>query len=175
MAGDYFITHKLSANNYGGFYRSSQSYRVQNYRPPQSKSPRTQSSKEGNTQSCPSGQGKGPSSSMANTPSGDSFKSSMPCSFCKKPGHLISSCWKVKAKQKSLQESAPTGCAVSMRRSGSSQAVKKNNVASEKVIEDFEPFVLEVVVSLVDKFDPKPIKIMRDTCCSHDFGRVPAL
>ncbi len=120
IADDYFITLKLSASNYGGSNRSSQNYRGQNYRPPQSKSPHTQSTREGNTQSSPSGQGKGPSSSGAKTSSGDGFKSSMTCNFCKKPRHLITSCWKLKAKQKSSQESAPTGCAVSMRRSGSS-------------------------------------------------------
>ena len=57
----------------------------------------------------------------------------------------------------------------------SSQAVKQKNVEPEKVREDFEPFVLEGLVSL-DKFDPKPVKIMRDTCCAvNDFGKVIAL
>ena len=66
------------------------------------------------------------------------------------------------------QSSAPTGCAVSMRSGVRSQTVKQKDVESEKIREDFEPFVLEGSVSLEgDEFDPKPIKIMRETCCAQ--------
>ena len=65
------------------------------------------------------------------------------------------------------QKSAPTGCAVSMRSEVSSQAFTHKDVGSEKIREDFEPFVLEGLLSLdSDKVDPKPIKIMRDTRCA---------
>ena len=61
-----------------------------------------------------------------------------------------------------------TGCVVSMRSEVSTQAVKHKDVESENVREDFEPFVLEGLVSLdSDKVDPQPIKIMRDTCCAQ--------
>ena len=66
------------------------------------------------------------------------------------------------------QQPAPTGCTVSRRSKRSSQAVKQKDVESEKIREDFEPFVLEGLVSLdSDKVDPEPVKIMRDTCCAQ--------
>ena len=66
------------------------------------------------------------------------------------------------------QQPTPTGCAVSMRSKVSSNAEKQKDVESEKVREDFQPFVLEGLVSLdSDKVDPKPVKIMRDTCCTQ--------
>ena len=75
------------------------------------------------------------------------------------------------------QQSVPTGCAVSMRSEVSTQAVKHKDVESENIRKDFEPFVLEGSVSLdSDKVDPKPIKIMRDTCCAQSMileGSVP--
>ena len=46
------------------------------------------------------------------------------------------------------QPSAPTGCAVSMGSEVCFQAVKQRNVESEKIREDYEPFVLEGSVSL---------------------------
>ena len=64
----------------------------------------------------------------------------------KKPGHVNSQCWTFKFKGKQLtaqQQPAPTGCTVSMRSKVSSQTVKQNDVESERVREDFEPFVLE--------------------------------
>ena len=75
------------------------------------------------------------------------------------------------------QQSVPTVCAVSMRSEVSSQAVKHKDVESENIREDFEPFILEGSVSLdSDKVDPKPIKIMRDTCCAQSMileGSLP--
>ena len=75
------------------------------------------------------------------------------------------------------QQCVPTGCAVSMRSEVSTQAVKHKDVESENVREDFEPFVLKGSVSLYcDNVDPKPIKIMRDTCCAQSMileGSLP--
>ena len=66
------------------------------------------------------------------------------------------------------QQPASTGFTVSKRSKVSSQAVKQKDVESEKVREDFELIVLEGLVSLdSDKVDPKPVKIMRDTCCAQ--------
>ena len=75
------------------------------------------------------------------------------------------------------QQSVPTGCAVFIRSEVSTQAVKTKvstqavkhkDVQSENVRKDFEPFVLEGSVSLdSDNVNPKPIKIMRDTCCAQ--------
>ena len=168
-ADDFALTHKLSANNTGAPNKFNQYHKGNSNRSNQSKSSDGQkSTKEGNPQSGPSGQGdKDPSS--AKPKSGDGFQTSVKCHFCKKPGHIMSKCYKLKAKQAATnQSSAPTGCAVSMRSGVRSQVVKEKDVESEKIREDFEPFVLEGSVSLEgDEVDPKPIKIMRDTCCAQ--------
>ena len=66
------------------------------------------------------------------------------------------------------QQHAFTGCVVSRRSKVSSQAVKQKDVESEKFREDFEVFVLEGSVSMDSgKGDPKPVKIMCDTCCAQ--------
>ena len=122
-ADDFALTHKLSANNTGGPNKFNQYHKGNSNRPNQSKSSDGQkSTKEGNPQSGPSGQGdKDPSS--AKPKSGDGFQTSVKCHFCKKPGHIMSKCYKLKAKQAATnQSSAPTGCAVSMRSGVRSQA-----------------------------------------------------
>ena len=90
----------------------------------------------------------------------------MTCFICKQPGHVKSKCYHWLAKQKATKPPfVPTACAVSMRSGLCSHAVKQKVIESEKIREDFEPFVLEGSVSLdSDKDDPKPVKILRDTC-----------
>ena len=122
-ADDFALTHKLSTNNTGGPNKFNQYHKGNSNRPNQSKSSDGQkSTKEGNPQSGPSDQGnKDPSS--AKPKSGDGFQTSVKCHFCKKPGHIMSKCYKLKAKQAATnQPSAPTGCAVSMRSGVRSQA-----------------------------------------------------
>ena len=106
------------------------------------------------------------------------LKTSLTGDYCKLSGQNKNKCWKLIRKQlPTQQQSAPTGCAVSMRSEVSPQAVKHKDVESENVREDFEPSVLEGSVSLdSDKIDPKPIKIMRDTCCAQSMileGSLP--
>ena len=49
-----------------------------------------------------------------------------------------------------------------------SQAVKEKDDESDKIREAFEQFVLKSSVSLEgDEVYPKPVKIMRDTCCAQ--------
>ena len=96
-ADDFALTHKLSTNNTGGPNKFNQYHKGNSNRPNQSKSSDGQkSTKEGNPQSGPSGQGdKDPSS--AKPKSGDGFQTSVKCHFCKKPGHIMSKCYKLKA------------------------------------------------------------------------------
>ena len=159
-ADDYALTHKLSSISTSGPNKSSQNYRNNSNRPNQSKSPNSQSTKD-NTQSDPSGQGnKDPSSTKPK--SGDGFKSSVTCLYWKLPGHFKSDCRKLMRLQQQ-QDSTPTGCAVSIK-----PQVTFHKVRSEKIREDFEPFVLEGLVSLDgDNVNPTPVKIMRDTCCAQ--------
>ena len=165
-ADDYALTHRLSTNNMGGPNKFNQYHKGNSNRPNKDKSPQSQSStKEGKTQSGSSSQGnKGPPSAKP-VKSGDGFKTSLTCDYCKLSGHNKTKCWKLMGKQLAAQQqSVPTGCAVSMRSEVSSQAVKHKDFESENIREDFEPFVLEGSVSLnSDEVDPKPIKIMRDT------------
>ena len=177
-ADDYALTHKLSSNVTGGHNKFSQYHKNNSNRPNQNKSSQNQNStKEGNKQSGSSSQGNKNPSGEKSAKSGDGFKKSVTCEYCKDSGHTKSRCWKLMGKELAKQQSAPTGCAVSMRSQVSVQAVKQKDVESEKIREDFEPFVLEGSVSLdSDKVDPKPIKIMRDTCCAQSMileGSLP--
>jgi len=52
---------------------------------------------------------------------------------------------------------------------------RPKTIESEKVREDFQPFVLEGSVSLNDDENNRPIKIMRDTCCAQSMILESAL
>ena len=178
-ADDYALTLRLSTNNMNGPNKFNHYHKGNSNRPNKDKSPQNQNStKEGKTQSGSSSQGnKGPPSAKP-VKSGDGFKTSLTCDYCKSSGHSKTKCWKLMGKQLAAQQqSVPTGCAVSMRSEVSTRAVKHKDVESENIREDFEPFVLEGSVSLDNnKVDPKPIKIMRDTCCAQSMileGSLP--
>jgi len=172
VADDYALTHKLSFNSGGSskFSQGQRNFVSRPYKPPQNKGSPSESypSSENKFRPQSFGQGNRISSSPNNPRSGDNFRRPMVCHHCKRPGHIQSNCWKLNGRPgSSKQDSAPTGCAVSMRPSVSFQA-KEKVVESEKIREDFEPFVLEGCVSLEEsKVDPRPIKIMRDTCCAQ--------
>ena len=160
----------MSTNNTGGPNKFNQYYKTNSNRSIKDKSSQNENNtKEGNTQSSSSSQGNKGSLSATPVKSRDGFKTSITCDYCKLSGHNKTKSWKLKGKQLAAQhQSVPTGCAISMRSEVSSQAVKHKDVESENIREDFEPFVLEGSVSFDgDKVDPKPIKIMRDTCCAQ--------
>ena len=113
--------------------------------------------------------------SQSNTPKPNSTsetKSQYPlsrptCNYCKKPGHLVSECLKLKRKLES-DEAKPTGLTTLRPRPQSS--IKTNTVdivtkpKSDSTMEIFEPFMLNGFVSLSgDNCPPTPIKILRDT------------
>ena len=177
-ADEYSLTHKLSSDSSTGGSNKFSSNKKFSYRPNPSKSSHSQNSTSGgNTQSGSSNRGqKGPTSTK--NKSGDGFKSVVTCNYCRVPGHLKSNCWKLLGKQAAAkQDSAPTGCTVSMRPQVSNQTICPKVVESEKVRDDFKPFVLEGSISLEgDIVGPKPIKIMRDTCSSQSMileGSLP--
>ena len=178
-ADDYALTHRLSTNSSGGPNKLNQYFKGNSNRPNKDKSSQNQNNnKEGNIQSGSPSQGNKNPSSTKPTESGDGLTTSLTCGYCKAPGHIKTNCWKLMGKNLAAQQkSAPTGCAVSMRSGVCSQAVKQRNVESEKIREDFEIFVLEGFVSLdSDEVDPKPIKIIRDTCCAQSMileGSLP--
>ena len=117
--------------------------------------------------------------SQSNTPKPNSTsetKSQYPlsrptCNYCKKPGHLVSECLKLKRKLES-DEAKPTGLTTLRPRPQSS--IKTNTVdivtkpKSDSTMEIFEPFMLNGFVSLSgDNCPPTPIEILRDTGASQ--------
>ena len=117
--------------------------------------------------------------SQSNTPKPNSTgetKSQYPlsrptCNYCKKPGHLVSECLKLKRKLE-RDEAKPTGLTTLRPRPQSS--IKTNTIdiftkpKSDSTVEIFEPFILNGFVSLSgDNCPPTPIKIVRDTGASQ--------
>ena len=154
LADDYYLTHKVS------FIAKPK---------PTSSHPQNKFM-SGNSSGMPS---------QSNTPKPNSTsetKSQYPlsrptCNYCKKPGHLVSECLKLKRKLES-DEAKPTGLTTLRPRPQSS--VKTNTIdivtkpKSDSTMEIFEPFMLNGFVSLSgDNCPPTPIKILRDTGASQ--------
>ena len=154
LADDYYLTHKVS---FIAKPKSTSSH-------PQNKF------MSGNSSGMPS---------QSNTPKPNSTsetKSQYPlsrptCNYCKKPGHLVSECLKLKRKLES-DEAKPTGLTTLKTRPQSS--IKTNTIdivtkpKSDSSMEVFEPFMLNGFVSLSgDNCPPTPIKILRDTGASQ--------
>ena len=154
LADDYYLTHKVS------FIAKPK---------PASSHPQNKFM-SGNSSGMPS---------QSNTPKPNSTsetKSQYPlsrptCNYCKKPGHLVSECLKLKRKLES-DEAKPTGLTTLRPRPQSS--IKTNTVdivtkpKSDSTMEIFEPFMLNGFVSLSgDNCPPTPIKILRDTGASQ--------
>ena len=154
LADDYYLTHKVS------FIAK-----------PKPTSSRPQHKfMSGNSSGMPS---------QSNTPkpnSSSETKSQYPlsrpsCNYCKKPGHLVSECLKLKKKLES-DEAKPTGLTTLRPRPQSS--IKTNTIdivtkpKSDSTMEIFELFMLNGFVSLSgDNCPPTPIKILRDTGASQ--------
>ena len=153
-ADDYYLTHKVSF--------------IAKPKPTSSHPPNKFMS--GNSSGMPS---------QSNTPKPNSTsetKSQYPlsrptCNYCKKPGHLVSECLKLKRKLES-DEAKPTGLTTLRPRPQSS--IKTNTIdlvtkpKSDSTMELFEPFMLNGFVSLSgDNCPPTPIKILRDTGASQ--------
>ena len=154
LADDYYLTHKVS------FIAKPK---------PTSSHPQNKFM-SGNSSGMPS---------QTNTPKPNSTsetKSQYPlsrptCNYCKKPGHLVSECLKLKKKLES-DEAKPTGLTTLRPRPQSS--IKTNTIdivtkpKSDSTMEIFEPFMLNGFVSLSgDNCPPTPIKILRDTGASQ--------
>ena len=154
LADDYYLTHKVSF--------------IAKPKPTSSHSQNIFMS--GNSSGMPS---------QSNTPKPNSTsetKSQYPlsrptCNYCKKPGHLVSECLKLKRKLES-DEAKPTGLTTLRPRPQSS--IKTNTIdivtkpKSDSTMEIFEPFMLNGFVTLSgDNYPPTPIKILRDTGASQ--------
>ena len=117
--------------------------------------------------------------SQSNTPKPNSTsetKSQYPlsrptCDYCKKPGHLVSECLRLKRKLES-DEAKPTGPTTLRPRPQSSSKTNTIDIVTEpkshSTMEIFEPFMLNGFVSLSgDNCPSTPIRILRDTGASQ--------
>ena len=153
LADDYYLTHKVSfiakpkptSSHPQNKFMSGNSFGM----PSQSNSPKPNSTSETKSQ----------------------YPLSRPtCNYCKKPGHLVSECLKLKRKLE-RDEAKPTGSPLLDQGQSS---IKTNTIdivtkpKSDSTMEIFEPFMLNGFVSLSgDNCPPTPIKILRDTGASQ--------
>ena len=154
LADDYYLTHKVS------FIA----------RPKPTSSHPQNKFMSGNSSGMPSQSNTSKPNSTSETKS--QYPLSRPtCNYCKKPGHLVSECLKLKRKLE-RDEAKPTGLTTLRPRPQSS--IKTNTIdivtkpKSDSTMEIFEPFMLNGFVSLsADNCPPTPIKILRDTGASQ--------
>jgi hypothetical protein len=157
LADDYSLTHKVS------FVNKPKSTNPQFY----SKSSSNSSPGTTNTSSTSVPKTR----SLSESKSQDSL-SQVTCNYCRKPGHLISDCWKLKNKQKQRDETKPTGLTTLRSKpqlsKESNSILRKETPKFDTVMEVFEPFLTDGFVSLsCDLCPPTPIKILRDTGASQ--------
>lgn len=100
----------------------------------------------------------------------DSFeKKSLSCAYCKKPGHLISECFKLQRRKERDSKPQPSGCTAPIDhvefKSPTVTRVSKSSLCD--YMEDYKPFMSEGFVSLDENSAPKPIRILRDTGASQ--------
>ena len=107
------------------------------------------------------------------------------CNYCKKEGHLISDCLKLKRKREEQSGSKPTGFITSSK---STSKISNNvydtfsevkslssprneaqvNSSNDSIMEIFEPFIHDGFISLSSDFShATPVKILRDTGASQ--------
>ena len=198
LADDYSLTHKASfvGKPYQSFKFSSQG--------PAAPHPGVRSSGPSGF-SARSNPPPKQSSSNTSLQTGSSPPSSKPlaqkkpftsviCNYCKKEGHVLSDCFKLKRKQQSTNEHKPTGLITS-----SSPAARPNSAVRQTypditplpdestvrkvgspphkpVMEIFEPFIHDGFVSPPgDLSTATPVKILRDTGASQSLLLASAL
>ena len=162
LADDYYLTHKV-------FFIA---------KPKPTSSHSQNKSMSGNSSGMPSQSNTTKPNSTSETKS--QYPLSRPtCNYCKKPGHLVSECLKLK-KKLDRDEAKPTGLTTLRPRPQSS--IKTNTIdivtkpKSDCTMEIFEPFMLNGVVSLSgDNCPPTPIKILRDTGASQSLNLADIL
>ena len=189
LADDYSLTHKDS------FYgKPSQSFSLSCQDPSSSSSqPPGSTGNRGKEDSQRDKFDNGSHSTLRSKPPISRFKPPLPkrpfnsvvCNYCKKEGHLLSDCLKLKRKQQGQNESKPTGLIASSRSipqfcenvhhplngtefpRDSSYGVEVSS-PSKPIMETFEPFIHDGFVSLTsDLSTATEVKILRDTGASQ--------
>ena len=93
------------------------------------------------------------------------------CNYCKKQGHVLSECFKLKRKQIQDDSSRPTGClTVTTPKSNNDLdlPIARARPTSDSIMEVFMPFLYDGYVSLPSEGSKAiPIRILRDTGASQ--------
>ena len=114
------------------------------------------------------------SKSSSSKPRSSNWSSSVRCSFCKKPGHILSDCFILKRRQEQqsfeTQKSGTVGH-ISTHNSTPNTVTAVKDVEKHLVefsMESFKPFIHDGSISLSSDFsNSTPIKILRDTGASQ--------
>ena len=157
LADDYSLTHKLSYTSAKPNYSNRKPW--QNKQP--SSHPQASTNYRGEKPRLDTGTYNKASDSSGYRNFGKASKSEheLNCTYCKKPGHLVSRCWKLHGK--------PNACVVPQRATTVKAQTKPVKLVTE-VSDDFKPFVMQGHVSLIgDETNLQPIVIMRDTGCAQ--------
>ncbi|CAC5376644.1 unnamed protein product [Mytilus coruscus] len=121
------------------------------------------------TDSKPVAQNKSQSSYNMSSPKFETFeKKSLTCAYCKKNGHLMANCLRLKKKNERDNKPKTSACTTprvtNTLECPASQAFKSSFC---DYMEDYKPFMSDGFVSIVDNTTLQPIKILRDTGVSQ--------
>ena len=164
LADDYALTHKSSfvsrpPQSYGRNVRTSENSNVnksQLYRSDRATGQKVESS-----------------SSRSHSAQDKSYSSAPVCRFCRKEGHIMSDCFKLKQRRQGQNDSKPTGFISKTCNLPSNVNDVRGTILEEKsscvsVMQSFEPFIHNGFVSLSsDLTNSNPVKILRDTGASQ--------
>ena len=148
LANDYYLTHKVS---YIAKPKPTSSH-------PQNKF------MSGNSSGMPS-QSNTPKPNSTSETKSQSPLSRPTCNYCKKPGHLVSECLKLKRKLES-DEAKPTGLTTLRPRPQSSIKTNTTDIVTKPKFDSTMEIFCFVSLS-GDNCRPTPIKILRDTGASQ--------
>ena len=113
------------------------------------------------------------SSSRSHSAQDKSYSSAPVCRFCRKEGHIMSDCFKLKQRRQGQNDSKPTGfisksCNLPNNVNDVRGTILEEKSSSDSVMQSFEPFIHNGFVSLSsDLTNSNPVKILRDTGASQ--------
>jgi len=159
MADEYNLIHKPKFSSHGKHHSGKNG----RFNQP-SRSVGGSSSDQGNSGSKPKFQPKSKGHSEG-SPSG------IICSYCKKPGHLMSSCYALKRKR----ESEETRKSAGFVQTEVIRSTPKGDIKADFVKEEFLPFVSRGEISVSKDSPGVSISLLRDTGCSQSIVLASAL
>ena len=92
--------------------------------------------------------------------------SGLSCNYCKKPGHVISDCYKLR-QRRDRENKSPAPQALVQTFEQSVESVPSPNTSRDPLRKEFLPFVSEGFVSLSEDSPSMPIRVLRDTGASQ--------